>query len=336
MLILKTRILTISSSFGLGKDGIHSLTAWGADIRVALEHKVGQITSTPGNVDLGRRFTVFGGETVPDAIPNLYVVQEEDGGATGLGRSMSTRSLGLRAEVPHNVDPAARSSFASTNVPPSAASTVTLFDEFVAELENEVQAQSTPHNSIATKVVSRQPAPPMPRQTRRSSILYIRSDDPVSSNPVEPSTTITPPSTISTLAQWSTRAVRPLIPKASKLQRKTSKADAKSGSPGGNLRPLSLLQNRNLNSTDLGAGTETRPLSLGKARKSRTAAAPVQDENAYPDSSVSARSKHLKPLKLARSDTAKMRGQLRKNEILPDVVVRPPSTGDYSEVIHAY
>ena len=291
-----------------------------------MEHKVGQITGAPGNVDQGRRFTVFGGETVPDAIPNLYVVQEEDGPGptTGLGRSMSTRSLGLRAEVPHNVN--SRSSFASINVPHSAASTVTLFDEFVAELENEVQAQSTPHNSIATKAVAKQPAPPMPRQTRRSSILYIRSDVPVSPNPIEPPTTVTPPSTISTLAQWSTRAVRPLIPKASKLQRKTSNADAKPGSPGGNLRPLSLLQNRDLNSTGL-ASTETRPLTLGKARKSRTAV-PVQDENAHSVSSVSSRNKNLKPLKLVRSDTAKIRGQLRKNEILPDVVVRPPSTGD--------
>lgn len=320
----------LSFSFGLGKDGIHSLTAWGADIRVALEHKVGQFTGTPGNVDVGRRFTVIGGEAVPDAIPNLYVVQEEDGGATGLGRSMSTRSLGLRAEVPHNVN--SRSSFASINVPHSAASTVTLFDEFVAELENEVQAQSTPHGSIATKAVSKQPVPPMPRQTRRSSILYIRSDDPVS--PIEPPTTVTPPSTMSALAQWSTRAVRPLIPKANKLQRKSSKADPKSGSPGGNLRPLSLLQNRDLSGADL-AGTETRPLTLGKVRKSRTAA-PVQDENAPPDSSLSTRNKNLKPLKLARSDTAKLRGQLRKNEILPDVVVRPPSTGDHNGFVYPY
>ncbi|RDB19888.1 hypothetical protein Hypma_012825 [Hypsizygus marmoreus] len=331
-------------SLGLGKDGIHSFTHWSADVRGALEHKVGQYTAVPSNVDLGRRNTVFGGDSVPNTIPqHLLTVQEEEdhpSGAAGLGRALSTRSLGLRADVPHSVD-TARSSMASLNIvpPTSAASTVTLFEDFVAELEAQPQAQSTPHNSVSNKPL-RQPVPPMPKQNRRSSIVYIKSDDHASpTNPaVEPTTT--PPSTMSAIAQWSTRAVRPLIPKASKLQRKISNADsalagAKPGSPSVNLRPLSLLQDRNTNTNPASpAVVETRPLTLGKKQKSRLAA-PVQDENAHPDS-TSSRNKNLKPLKLGRSDTSKLRGVLRRQEVLPDVVVRPPSTTEHTGFAYTF
>ncbi|GLB34088.1 hypothetical protein LshimejAT787_0109720 [Lyophyllum shimeji] len=320
-------------SLGLGKDGIHSLATWSADVRATLEVKVGQYIATPSNVEFGRRNTVFGGDSVPNMIPRLNAVQEHEDrtpaskGATGLGRAMSTRSLGLRPEVPHSVD-TARSSVVSAIQPTSAASTVTLFEEFVDDLESGPQAESTPHNTVSSKPSSRHAAPPMPKQNRRSSIVYIKSDnhETPTNTPAEPAST----SAISALAQWSTRAVRPLIPKASKLQRKMSNADssqpaAKSGSPGGNLRSLTLLQDRNIN-TDSPVLRETRPLTLGKRQKVR-GAAPVQDENAHPDSSV--RNKGLKPLKLVRSDTSKMRGLLRKDEVLPDVVVRPPSTTEH-------
>lgn len=328
------------SSLGLGKDGVHSLTNWGADIRGALEHKVGQYTATPSNVELGRRNTVFGAESIPNNIPHLHAVKEEEERPIvqkGVSRAMSTRSLGLRADVPHSVD-TARSSIASMNmVPPtSAASTVTLFEEFAADLENEAQAQSTPHHTVSNKQTSRRAAPPLPVQNRRSSIVYIKSDDHASpTSPIEPQSSTS--SAMSAIAQWSSRAVRPLIPKASKLQRKMSNANSalpgtKPGSPGGNLRPLSLLQDRNTN-TASSANGETRPLTLGKRQKSRLAA-PVQDENAYPDSS--SRNKNLKPLKLARSDTSKMRGALRKAEVLPDVVVRPPSTTDHMGFAYSF
>jgi hypothetical protein len=42
-------------------------------------------------------------------------------------------------------------------------------------------------------------------------------------------------------------------------------------------------------------------------------------ENARP-------SKNIKNLSLARSETSKLRGFLRKTETLPEVVVRPPSS----------
>jgi hypothetical protein len=315
------------NSLGLGKGGIHSTTVWESDVRVALEQ-----LKAPTDADLGtRRHTVIGGEPVPQ-VPSIRVVQEDDNvlpATTGLSRAKSThRALGLRVEVPHSANVSCSSILSMTLPPPSSrASSITLFDDFVAELEQEVQAQSTPHNSNLTKTKHRQSAvPPMPKETRRSSIVYIKSDDHVSStNSTDNETENTPPSTISTLAQWSSRAVRPLLPKASKLSLRDSTS--------GNLRQLSLLQNRDVNATT-GTAKETRPLSL-KGRKSKLA--PVQDENARPDSaSISPRKRNLKPLRLGRSDTTKMRGLLRKDEVIPEVVVRPPSNANFGAFAYSY
>ena len=65
---------------------------------------------------------------------------------------------------------------------------------------------------------------------------------------------------------------------------------------------------------------DTRPLTLSKKSK-------VTDENADPDAPARAGKGKgtLKPLKLARNETTKERALLRKQEVLPDVVVRPPS-----------
>jgi hypothetical protein len=328
-------------SLGLGKDGVHSLVTWGAEIRGALEYKVGQYTSVPSNVEIGRRNTVFGADSIPNTIPNLHAVREEGGpsvskGATGLGRSMSTRSLGLRVEVPHGVD-TARSSIITMVPPTSATSTVTLFEDFEAGLNSGPQAESTPHNTVSKP--SRQAAPPpLPEQNRRSNIVYIRSED--HDPPTNPSIEPTPPSAVSSFAQWSSWAVRPLIPKTrtSKLQRKMSNltSGTKPGTPGRGLRPLSLLQDRNMNlDTASPAVGVTRPLTLGKKQKSKLTA-PRRDENARPDSTSTGRNKKLKPLMLVRSDTSKVRGIMRKQEILPDVVVRPPSTTDHTGFAYSF
>jgi hypothetical protein len=79
----------------------------------------------------------------------------------------------------------------------------------------------------------------------------------------------------------------------------------------------------------------TRPLTLGKKQKSKLAA-PGQDENAGPNSTSTGRNKKLKPLMLARSDTSKVRGIIRKQEVLPDVVVRPPSTTDHTGFAYSF
>lgn len=314
-------------SLSLGKDGIHSLSHWSADVGRALETKVNQYISMPNNVDVGRRNTVFGGES-PDDGTHMQALMEEDvddqpAPKVTLGRAMSTRSLGLRAEVPHGVD-TARSSIATINMlPPSA--TATLF-----ELEGEIgnltppQAESTPHNTVVRKRISDDGDHPMP-SPRRSSIVYIKDEDHAQVTPPQAATT----STMTSLAQWSSRAVRPLMPKASRLQRKPSTMDssAKTSTPGRGLRPLSLLQDRDSNvSGNSPVVQDTRPLQLGKKQKSKTGALRVRDENTNPDPLRSSKSKGLKPLQLARSETSKMRGILRQEEDLPDVVVRPPSS----------
>lgn len=242
-----------------------------------------------------------------------------------MSRTRSTRSLGLRADVPHNID-TARSSMASVRMvpPPSAASTVTLFEEFEAGLDSGPQAESTPHNTVTHKSKYHQEHPPLPSSShvtntsanRRSSIVYIKSDDDGPST--TPATIAATPSRKSSFAQWSSRAVRPLMPKSGKLQRKISAAQP--GSPGGGLRPLTLLRERDSNAVEQG---ETRPLSLGKKHKSR-AGPSAHDENVDPDPAAK-QHKNLKSLQLARSETSKMRGVIMKEEPLPDVVIRPPS-----------
>jgi hypothetical protein len=101
----------------------------------------------------------------------------------------------------------------------------------------------------------------------------------------------------------------------------------------GALRPLTLLKGRdnNLASHLPEFLTEIRPLNLVKKQKLHRAEKEVHNENTDPNARVCSRGgKNLKPLKLARSETNKMRGILRQTEVLPHVVVRPPSESNQS------
>lgn len=296
---------------------------WKAELNNALESHV-----AAANGDIIRRATVWGGESAQNAAPHLSAVREEDGQANAhaalsgsLGRSKSTRALGLRADVPIGVNSARESvaTLLSTAVPPSAASTATLF-EFDAGIGSP-EAESTPHDSKKNHPTSsREPIPnPLPTtrtQSKRSSIVYIKSDDDSPTNPVAPSRSFS-------------RAVRQLVPKRSILQRKQSLSDTKPGLPGGGLRPLALLQDRDTNSPMTSSGG-TRPLVLGKKKLQLKTIR--DDENADPSSG----NRNLKQLQLARSETSKQRGILRASETLPDVVVRPPSTGEHLGFVYGY
>jgi hypothetical protein len=210
--------------------------------------------------------------------------------------------------------------------PPSAASTVTLFDPID---EFDPQLQSTPYDAKKEYPYSRKyQADAMARSqyipaSKRSSIVYIKSShdhvetptDPEPEQPTEQNNVSTPPRT---LAQWSSRAVRPLISKSDKQRKDATELAVKSGS----LRSLSLLKDRDSNHDSTGdvASTGfagTRPLVLGK-KKSK-----VVKENVAP--SARSGNKYLKPLQLGRTDSSQVRGRLRKDEALPSVIVRPPS-----------
>lgn len=314
---------------GLGKEGLNALSTWGQEFRSAIETQIVQFTSAPNQVDL-RRNTAIGVESDGNAVVNhLEPVKEEDSkSGAALSRSLSLRSLGLHADVPHDVN-SARSSMTPVDIPPSADSEITLFEDFEAGLQSGPQAESTPHNTVTQKPISRQPPPPMPVPTkRRSTIRYIKSDNAESEEFKYPSNDTIPEE--KPTPHWSTR-VRSVIPKANRLSRTPS--DAERG-----LRQLSLLQDRgnivNTHESGSGRGSPTadiRPLTIGKKQKSRLRPLqlPKGDENANPRVVPTTRNRNIKELTLTRSETTKARGVLRQTEVLPEVVIRPPSNSDY-------
>lgn len=329
-------------SLSLGKDGAHALSTWRTEVNNGLE--------APAQEE--RRNTVIGEERPETA---LGVVREVD--------ELSRPSSPFRVHDPAT----ARSSMATLINALDNEFKLGLFgiDENIS-LDFDASgplAHSTPHESH--KPVSRSPAPPVPKSkttkaNRRSSIIYIKSDE----NAVPPShvtsgdTNHKSISPVKRLAEISSRAVKPLM---SKNKRKTKNENASSttkptaiaallgnnkdvltASPGGGLRPLSLLQDRDVNRSaqpNLGVVAEdnhTRPLDLKKQKnvtQSRAlangaVAGKDETENVHAIRLVSgAASNHkgLKPLKLARTETSKQRANLRKNEVLPSVIVRPPS-----------
>ncbi|KAF7332419.1 hypothetical protein MKEN_00123800 [Mycena kentingensis (nom. inval.)] len=288
-------------SLGLGKDGIHTLAA---EITRALENRTNQLIALPANVDINRRATVFGADTVPNTLSSLQVVAEEElvqpRPATMLSRGLSTRRLGLQSDVPHDARLSTDSLAMDVrgldcDIPPSAASTATLFE---LDGDSGPQAESTPHNNVVNKPVSKHRPPPLPlpragsvssaraagtrNPGRRSSIVYITSPEPPASAAAvasaapfsdlaeveEDADAATVPSTIASLAQWSSRVIRK---PSSKLQRKISNAVyGAGGSPGSPaLRPLALLQERDMNANADADRTRagTPPLSLRKKGK---------------------------------------------------------------------
>lgn len=317
-------------SLSLGKDGIHALSTWRNDLNNALENKLGQYAASPGDRP-NRRNTVYGGELVANSGSHLNVVTEDDellrpASPAEPAQIFGADTLGLPI---HDGRASSRNSLATLITaldqelrmppPPSAASEVTLFDFENFDLtEDGPLASSTPHESRRTEPKSKPrhvpPVPQMrdgPKSSRRSSIKYIVADE--NQQPESPRIELAPKT--QSLAQWSARAIRPLVPKSPKSKGKGKKTQKIASPPGGGLRPLSLLQERNLNE----ATSDTRPLTVGKKSK-------VPDENAVPDAAVATKGKSvLKPLRLSRNETTKERAALRKREVLPDVVVRPPS-----------
>ncbi|TFY64480.1 hypothetical protein EVJ58_g2587 [Rhodofomes roseus] len=329
----------------VGKEGLHALSMWRNELNLAIEGAVRHYTAaTTSDSNGNRRNTVYGGEMPNNATSALNMVDEreellrpkssadaEEREKTAV-RPFSTGTFGQPPptpdDVPANVN-TARNSLATLitaldqelRVPPpsSAASDVTLFD---FDTTNGPVAESTPHESKArSRPSSYQPPPPVPqlpmgaKSSRRSSIIYIKSDE---NSPPEskPAAAASKP-----ISQWPSRAVKPLVPKSRAHKVAKDSFDVVPGSPQG-LRPLSLLQDRDVNSP----AKDTRALSIGKKNKH------VNDENAGPHP----KARGLKPLRLGRKDTTKERAALRKTETLPDVIVRPPSQSQHNGFAYTF
>lgn len=292
---------------GLGKNGAQSLSNWKTDVASALDTKAAKY-ATISHSDVARRNTVWGGEAgAGSAVHLLRPVKEEEEparGAPSFGRSHSVRANGSALDVPSNARDSVATliaEVASNNFPHphSAASTATFF-----ELDHGPMAESTPHNSINPNKRDRSRAA-AERAERRSSIKYIKTQDENNAHNIAQRAT----SSNQTWAQWSWNAVKPLL---SKLQEATAPETTQAstsgslGSPSGGLRPLSLLTERN---TDVNARPGVPPLALGRQQRPRAG-------------------NGLKPLKLGRSESTRQRGFLRKDEVVPDVVVRPPSNAE--------
>jgi len=172
---------------------------------------------------------------------------------------------------------------------------------FLSSANGRPDAESTPRYSrlsdafddadIIAEAISPEEVIP-----KRSSIIYIKSDE----------------NTSCSTHRYSGKApvVRPLSFKGKEVNPGQMKPRTGSG-----LRKLSLLQQRDANvdhAKEVHSGG-IRPLKLPKKRNA--------DENS-PEPNLS-------PQALVRSATNKVRGLLRKDEVLPSVVVRPPSTSEH-------
>ncbi|KAI0340897.1 hypothetical protein BDW22DRAFT_365380 [Trametopsis cervina] len=311
-------------SLSLGKDGVHALSMWRNDLNEAIESYQSGATNP---IDELRRNTVYGPELTDS---RLNVLREEDEhsrpSSPGVYRPQSAGFLDS-LDAPESVRRVDRNSLATLisaldqelKMPPSAASDITLFD-FNPAVDG--LAQSTPHESKIQPRRSTEAPPPVPqlpsKASKRSSIVYIKSDE--NAPPVTAASS-------STFTQWSTQAVQPLIPKskAQKLKLKASKLENLENQPPSSkkgLRPLSLLQTHDTNvDIDL-SSNGTQPLSLGGKGKHSKKAARGDTENVRRESSLK---RALKPLRLVRNETTKERATLRQREVIPAVVVRPPS-----------
>lgn len=318
-------------SLSLGKDGAHALSTWRSDLNRELDQRASQYeavnTEIPEiQIEDNRRATVYGGEVAQ----YLRVVSEEDDENSHPLSPGYTTGFPPYLDIPSSVN-SKRNSMATLIsaldqelqfLPSSAASEITLFD-FDPSADGVLS--STPHESkTQAKRLSRNsevipPVPELPKSSRRSSIVYVKSEE---------NTAPVPAISLSLVDRTgrTSPVVRPLAPKtkASKTRLRKPSVDQENQAPQADtrgLRPLTLLQDRSQAST----ASTTKPLTLSKSTK-KAQRDKEDGENVRRESSLK---RSLKPLKLVRSETTKQRAILREQEVLPDVVVRPPSDGQH-------
>ncbi|KIP02106.1 hypothetical protein PHLGIDRAFT_310310 [Phlebiopsis gigantea 11061_1 CR5-6] len=316
-------------SLSFGKDGSHTSSARRSDASRAPNNKPGQYALVEAedvkDKEDSRRATVCGGES-----QCLKIVTEEDeisqpaspGYTTGFPETL---------EVPGNVSISENSLITlisaldhELKLPQSANSEITLFD--FDPLADGV-AESTPqdYRSLAkSHSRSLEAAPHLPalstKTSHRSSFVYFKSDENFAPPPAQ---------STSDLVGRSSPVVLPLSMKGKGSKVRAKKTNQENDVSMG-LRQLSLLQDRSQNRAP--AVLETKPLSLGKSAK-KAAVQDVPNENVRREPSLK---RALRPLRLGRSETTKQRAILRENEVLPDVVVRPPSDGQHVGLSYSF
>jgi hypothetical protein len=300
------------NSLGLRKDGDHSPAMWKADVNCTFEDHVSEcpIVSNDGLV----QGAVDGGEPPRNTASQLREVDERadipSESPSHFGHAYSIRPVGRCISASSSRESVA--TLLSNVIPPSAASTMTLFD-FEAGLGP--QAESTPLEGQKKKHTSSKKAPPRTRlptpHVRRSSIIYTKSDNDLSANPA-------------TSSRSFSRAVRQLVPKRRSMMQRTASPDSMPRSPGGVLRPLSLLQDCDTN-RQVTTPNGGRPPSLGKRREQLKIS---NDENDAPSLVASPRRWSFRQLQLALSETGKQREVLRASEKLSDVDIGSLSTAE--------
>lgn len=268
----------------------------------------------------------------PSGKPNSAPAKldESDETIRRLGTSRSKRTRGMPPDVPVSPTNSARN---STVFAGPSSSSITLFEDFEAELE----ADRDTHHSTPQCIASTKPLHKPAHSKRRPSIAYIRSDENDSrSNQVSKTGARNQSSNPST----TDGMINPITPD-SNLTRLRVKPSHEGKGKG--LRQLTLLQGRDTNGV-LPAGGHKRTVyssvleQSGDQATSRSSLKlgtnPPQFTNQV-DASTQPR-KGIKPLNLSRSETIKQRAVLRKNEVLPAVVVSPPSLTDHIPYAYAF
>lgn len=359
---------------------------WKDEITLALE-ELGILTAEA--VD-GRPRTVHGGETPPRPItrssppdtsapaalsnarrapPSLDLPQI----VTHFGASGSIKKLGIE-----NIDALAITPSTSDFIVPHPDGTplamaVPQPTTYSAPnvFHRPIQVQNTPEQQQQrpSSITYKHPKNPNPISIYRDPLVPSNSDaDTQGSSPASSSSSSSLPSHLravprawppnaAALARVAEQAISSLSfgrgtsssPKPDPYS-EPAEADAPAVQHATPLRPLSLLQGRNLNMPNDFA--ETKPLATPKRpsttpkrsnapssasttaeKKRRGKASGLQDENQTMPSTPGS---GLKPLKLARSATSKARGVLRNGEVLPSVVVRPPSTSSHTGFAYSF
>jgi hypothetical protein len=167
------RLIIRVHSLSRGRDGIHSIAHWKAEIRHALENQTGKYMSNSSSANAEQTNYLESHTRGTRRTTTAYFHSVDSGDPLH-------PFPGLKADVPDNAD-TTRSSMANLNTPLSTAFTVTFF-ELEAALPSGPQAENTPPNTLTTKLQPNQRLHTLEKadiksNTRRSSIVYIRSDN---------------------------------------------------------------------------------------------------------------------------------------------------------------